>query len=217
MAAMGFPLAFFDLDGTLLRGTSVSVVLARWLGRDGELDELERAYRAGRISNREIAETSAPWFRGTTIEQVAEVLAGSTWIDGIDETVDALRGAGTIPVLATVTWEFAARAVAERYGFAAFCGTRMGDDAGVLSGAVAEHFDAEHKAEFVRACCAEHQVDPRDAAAIGDSRSDLPMFGCVGFAVALNADAQARAAAGAHVDTDDLRDVVPLLSAPARR
>jgi GNAT superfamily N-acetyltransferase len=37
-----WPVVCFDLDGTLLRGTSVSVLTADWLGRGGALDELER-------------------------------------------------------------------------------------------------------------------------------------------------------------------------------
>ena len=34
----------FDLDGTLLRGTTVSLLLAEWLGQAAEIAELERAF-----------------------------------------------------------------------------------------------------------------------------------------------------------------------------
>jgi FMN phosphatase YigB (HAD superfamily) len=39
-----YPAVFFDLDGTLLRGTTVSAATAEWLGRRGELDVLGRDY-----------------------------------------------------------------------------------------------------------------------------------------------------------------------------
>jgi phosphoserine phosphatase len=89
-----WPVVFFDLDGTLLRGTSVSVLTADWLGRAGALEELERRYRDGLISNAVVAETSASWFAGRTLAEVDAVLERAPWIAGIAETVSELRAAG---------------------------------------------------------------------------------------------------------------------------
>jgi phosphoserine phosphatase len=49
-------------------------------------------------------------------------------------------------------------------------------------------------------------------AAIGDSRSDVPLFRRVGMSIALNATPDARAVANHVLDTDDLRDVSALLA-----
>ena len=108
-----WPVVAFDLDGTLLPGTSVSRVTAEWLGRHGALDELEDRYAAGEISNAEIATTSAGWFAGRTPQDVAAALERAPWIAGIQETVAALRAAGTYVVLATVTWRFVAAMVGD--------------------------------------------------------------------------------------------------------
>ena len=43
-----YPIVVFDLDGTLLRGTSVSLLLAQWLGQTEEIAELEQAFHAHR-------------------------------------------------------------------------------------------------------------------------------------------------------------------------
>src|SRR3954469_11652564 len=83
-----FPVVFFDLDGTLLRGTTVSLLTAEWLGRRGELDELEQRYAEGAISNAVIAERSAPWFAGRSPAEVERSLAAGPWIDGVGETVE---------------------------------------------------------------------------------------------------------------------------------
>ena len=93
------------------------------LGRHGALDELEDRYAAGEISNAEIATTSAGWFAGRTPQDVAAALERAPWIAGIQETVAALRAAGTYVVLATVTWRFVAAITADRFGFEACCGT----------------------------------------------------------------------------------------------
>ena len=205
-----FPLVFFDLDGTLLRGT-VSLLTADWLGRRGALDDLERRYREGAVSSAVVAETSAAWFAGRTTAEVGEVLERAPWISGIAETVDALRAAGAEVALATVTWRFAAELVAERFGFAACCGTEMAMDDGRLAGVVSRHFEASDKAAFVAEVCAARGVSTADAAVVGDSRNDLAAFEAAGFSIALNADAAAREAATVALDTDDLRDVLPLL------
>jgi phosphoserine phosphatase len=49
--------------------------------------------------------------------------------------------------------------------------------------------------------------------AIGDSRSDLPLFSAVGLAIALNATPAAAAAAHVAIETDDLRDVLAAIPA----
>jgi phosphoserine phosphatase len=206
-----FPVVFFDLDGTLLRGTTVSLLTAEWLGRRGELDELEQRYAEGAISNAVIAERSAPWFAGRSPAEVERSLAAGPWIDGVGETVDALHAAGVHVVLATVTLRAAAQVVAARFGFDDWCGTELAVADGHFTGALSRHCDAEDKAGFVEDVCALRGVSVSEAAAVGDSRSDLPMFERVGFSIALNADAGARAAATTALDTDDLRDVLPLL------
>lgn len=56
-------LACFDLDGTLVRGTSVSRHLADRSGRGKRMAELERLYATGEISNSVVAEEQAREFR----------------------------------------------------------------------------------------------------------------------------------------------------------
>ena len=67
-------LACFDLDGTLVRGTSVSQHLADRFGRSEEMAELERRYAAGRISNSVVAAEQARGYRGIPLPQVVEKL-----------------------------------------------------------------------------------------------------------------------------------------------
>jgi phosphoserine phosphatase len=189
----------------------VSLLTAERLGRRGELDELERRYAEGAISNAVIAEQSAPWFAGRSPAEVECWLADGPWIEGIGETVDALHAAGAHVVLATVTLRFAAEVAADRFGFDDCCGTELAVADGRFTGTVSRHCAAGDKADFAGEVCARRGVPLSRAAAVGDSRSDLPMFERVGFSIALNADPAARAAATTALDTGDLRDVLPLL------
>lgn len=60
----------FDLDGTLLRDTTVSLFTAERLGRTGELLGLEERYAAGEIPNAATADASARWFEDVPLAEV---------------------------------------------------------------------------------------------------------------------------------------------------
>ncbi|MGA7706089.1 MAG: HAD-IB family phosphatase [Solirubrobacteraceae bacterium] len=218
-----YPVVVFDLDGTLLRGTSVSLLLAQWLGQMEEIAELERAFRAHEISNSVVADTSAGWLAGQSTAEAWRVLTEGTWIAGMTETFRALTAAGVNLLLGTITWSFAAEMLRERYGFAAVSGTRMETIDGVLSGRVARYFDEHDKVCFVEDWCAQNGFSMSQVAAVGDSRSDVPLFRRTGTSIALNATPDAREAATHTLDSDDLCDVLALLrpastlSPPSRR
>jgi phosphoserine phosphatase len=205
----------FDLDGTLLRGTTVSLLLAQWLGRAAQIAELERAFTAHEISNRVVADTSAGWLAGHRLADVRRVLVAGPWIDGMHETFQVLTAAGISLLLGTVTWRFAAEMLQQRHGFAAVSGTGMHVTGDVLSGIVSHHFDEYDKARFVEDWCTQNGHPMSHVSAVGDSRSDVPLFRRVGYSIALNATPDARAAASRTLDTEDLRDVLALL-APTR-
>src|SRR4051794_1989597 len=100
------PVVVFDLDGTLLRDTTVTVLLAEHLGDVQTINELERAFAAGEIPNRAIADACAASYAGRTTSEFAAVLAAAAWIEGIDETVRTLAQSGTHVLLGTITWRF---------------------------------------------------------------------------------------------------------------
>jgi len=206
-----FPVVVFDLDGTLLRGTTVSLLLAQWLGQTSAITELERAFHAHETSNSVVADTSAGWLAGKSVAEAWRVLEDGSWIDGMAETFQVLTTAGVSLLLGTITWSFAAEMLKERYGFAAASGTEMQAPDGVLSGVVSRYFDEHDKLRFVEDWCAQNGYSMSQVAAIGDSRSDVPLFHRVGMSIALNATPDARAAATHVLDTEDLRDVLALL------
>ena len=181
----------FDLDGTLLRGTTVSLRLAEWMGTAEVLSDLEARFAAGEVSNSVVADTSAVWLAGRALSDVARLLEDGPGIDGIAETVDALHAAGSDVLLATITWRFAAECLAERFGFDAVSGTEMEARDGIVTGTVSRQFDEWDKRAFVESFCREREVPLAQAAAVGDSRSDIRSRP-VGLSIALNATPEAR-------------------------
>ncbi len=206
-----FPVVVFDLDGTLLRGTTVSLLLAKWLGRTSEIADLERAFHANEISNSVVADTSAGWLAGRSVNDAWHVLEEGPWIGGMAQTFQALASAGANLLLGTITWSFAAEMLRKRHGFAAVSGTEMYIADGVLSGEVSRHFDEHDKLRFVENWCEQNGYSMGEVAAVGDSRSDVPLFHRAGMSIALNATPNARAVASHALDTENLSDVLDLL------
>ncbi len=204
-----------DLDGTLIHGTTASLHLGEWIGHRAVIEELERRFAAGEIDSADVADGDAPYYKGRSIAEVADAMAGA--IDDIHEGVEQLASRGVDVLLCTLAWSFAAQCVADRFGFAAVSGTVMQVDGdGILAGRVAQYFEPEDKVAFLRDYCESRDLSMNQVVAIGDGRSDLPMFDAAGFSVGLNASPAARAAASAAVDShsflDALRAVPGLLN-----
>lgn len=204
----------FDLDGTLLARTTSSGVLADAVGVGGAYRALELRYDAGAASNAEVTDRQAAWFTGLALADVHRVLRDGPWIEGLGETLGVLAEAGCRLLLATLAWRFVADMLAERYPFDAVCGAEMAIRDGTLTGTVDAYFDEHDKLRFVADWCAGAGYSLDDVVAIGDSRSDVPLFRHAAASIALNATAEARAAARQVIDTDDLRDLLPLLLGP---
>jgi phosphoserine phosphatase len=205
-------LACFDLDGTLVPGTSTCEHLAAQLGHLEHMTKLELQYASGQCSNDEVADELAPYYAGLPIETIKSHLDTLPVINGIAGVVATLANLGIDSLICTVAWRFVAQILAARYDFVGVSGVEMRvDKQGVLSGRVAKYFDEFDKRAFVRSYCADRQIPLANVFAVGDSRSDIPLFGAVGFSVALNATAAATAAASVAIQTNDLNDVLKLV------
>jgi phosphoserine phosphatase len=193
------------MDGTLTMVPS-SAFLGRVLGYAEEAEERERRYAAGVMTNQDVAIGDAVHFRGRSIREVWTILEDLPRVAGIRETVDQLHERGMAVLITTVAWTFVAEYFQDRYGFDASSGCVMRVDAdGRLTGEVQGSFDEHDKAKFVGDYCSRHGISLADVVAVGDSRSDLPLFGTVGRAIAFNGTAVARERAHASYEGADLR------------
>ena len=201
----------FDLDGTLAPNTTVCLHLGPWVGHH-EIEELERLYDIGELTNVEVAERDAAYYKDRKRSEVWKQLEGLELIEGLEETVAWAKRQGLVPIVATVTMSLAADFLCERFGFAAGSGCELSETSdGVLRGGITRHFSADDKASFVERFAQENGLGMKDVVAVGDGTSDLPLFRAAGFAIALNASTNAREMADLEVDTDDLRDLIPAI------
>ncbi|TDB79170.1 HAD family phosphatase [Micromonospora sp. KC721] len=203
---------FFDVDGTLVPNTSSGQHLAELLGHAEVVREAEAGYAAGVLSNEQVCVLDARGWASRSPAEVRGFLKTLPLVEGIAETVDWCRRHRLAPILATLAWDVVGEYLCDRFGFERSCGPRLEVVRGRYSGDVAAYFDEIDKRDFAVSVATELGVQLWHCAAIGDSRSDLPLFAEVGMAVAFNATAGARSAAHTSADGSDLRDVLPLLA-----
>jgi len=191
-----------DLDGTLVTGTTALNHLGAWIGHEAIVDGLEDKFARGEVSDREVAEGYAPFYEGVALADAVEVMSRIPSIDDIGLGVAMLRQRAVNAFIATVSWSFAAQALADLWGFTQVCGADLELDgaSGLFTGRVARHFGPEDKVAYVAGHCRRAGIGMDQVVAIGDGRSDLPLFRAVGFSVALNASSEARAVASITVE-----------------
>ena len=101
------------MDGTLLKGTTASVQIARYLGCAEELAVLEARFAAGELGTRGFAAAIHGLWRSLTRLAVAEVFGACPWLDGIPEVCADIRERGERSVVITMSPDFFARHLLE--------------------------------------------------------------------------------------------------------
>jgi HAD superfamily hydrolase (TIGR01490 family) len=209
----GRPAAFFDLDRTLMAGSSGlhfgrAAYNAGWVRRRdmvrfglehlrfrlrGSTDEGTRALLA------EVTE-SLQGVKDRDLRRMApEVLAGvlPRIYPQMLEEVHAHQDAGRPTFIVSAAADGMVRLLAEVLGMEGGVGTRyeVGGD-GAYTGRLEGHFMyGEGKEKALERFAEEHEIDLAESWAYSDSASDLPMLRAVGHPVAVNPDAELAAVA----------------------
>ena len=209
--------AFFDVDNTIMRGSSLfhlAVGLAkRKYFRASEISGFARKQLKFVLSGSEDLEDMASATEAALsfvqdrsvaeLQVLAEDIFDSEMIDKlIPGTLALAQGhldAGQQVWLVTATPQELAAVIARRLGLTGALGTVAESRAGVYTG----HLDGPPlhglaKAEAVRALAAAEDLDLAECSAYSDSVNDVPMLSSVGNPVAVNPDPELRAHAIAN-------------------
>jgi phosphoserine phosphatase len=165
----------FDLDGTLLRGSTVCELLADPLGRLEDMRIFER-YTAERDITAARVEM-ATWYRGVSREKLLEALRAASWAEGAKEGIARLRRAGLEVAIVSITWGFAVAWFAEQVGVRRHVGTDLAADGNI------GHVWPRGKGRWLSALAAELQVPADRVAAVGDSGGDTDLLGAASLPI----------------------------------
>jgi phosphoserine phosphatase len=203
-------LHLFDLDGTLLHGSTAPLEISRQLGLEAETMELERAISAGVIGPPEYAARVRALWTELTEAHVAAAFDGAPWMSGIEDVWREIRGNGDYCAVVSLSPSFFVERLLS-WGAHAAHGSRFPavpfvepvDPGGVLNAAA--------KVQIADRLCDEFGVRRSDCVAYGDSLSDKDLFGVVPVSVAVNADRHVSGLASHAYVGRDLRDAYQLV------
>ncbi|MFC4501223.1 MULTISPECIES: HAD family hydrolase [Streptomyces] len=206
-------LHLFDLDGTLLHGTTAPLEISRQLGLVSETMALERAVSSGLIGPPEYAaQVHALWTR-LTEEHVAAAFEAAPWLARIREVWAEIRSRGEYCAVVSLSPSFFVEKLtgwgahaAHGSRFPAIPFTEPVDPGGVLNAAA--------KVVIADRLCAEFGLTRDDCVAYGDSGSDKDLFGAVPVSVAVNADHRLVSVATHSYTGKDLWDAYELVCQP---
>ncbi|MFJ8032900.1 HAD family hydrolase [Streptomyces sp. NPDC096032] len=204
-------LHLFDLDGTLLHGTTAPVEISRQLGLEAETVALDRAIGAGLIGPPEYAAQVYDLWAGLTEAHVTAAFEAAPWLTRIREVWAEIRSAGEYCAVVSLSPSFFVERLLE-WGAHATHGSRFPavpftepvDPSGALSAAA--------KVTIADRLCAEFGVARADCVAYGDSSSDKELFAVVPVSVAVNADGHLAGLATHSYTGRDLWDAYELVA-----
>ncbi|GGO49201.1 hypothetical protein GCM10012287_25990 [Streptomyces daqingensis] len=224
-------LHLFDLDGTLIHGSSAAVEIARQLGLDTEIRELESAFSAGALTPPQFAARACELWSELTDEHVGRAFLQAPWLAGIREVWEDIRARGEHCAVISLSPDFFvsrllrqappsprgasaspdADAGSARTGADATYGSRWPsipfrepvNPAGILSAAA--------KVRIADELCAQFGVSRNECVAYGDSMSDAELFARVPTSVAVNADRHLRGLSSYEYRGRDLREAYGLV------
>jgi phosphoserine phosphatase len=194
----------FDMDGTLLRGTTASVEIARQLDCEAELFDLEAAFATGTVDTRQFAAELWRIWAALTTDQAAAAFDLAPWIDGLPDVLADIRRRGEHSVVVTMSPNFFAELLLDRgvdevvaSAFPPLPFRAPLEPAGILT--------PQDKVHAVRRVRARLGIENERCIAYGDSGSDVPLFKELRNTVAVNAGPTLRSLARWRYDGDDLR------------
>ena len=93
----------FDMDGTLLRGTSASLELARHGGADDVVHDLERLSAAGRLANVEFHRRTHPLWQNLTPQLIDVAFEQAPWISHLRTVWDDIARRGETAIVISMS------------------------------------------------------------------------------------------------------------------
>ncbi|WP_156184846.1 HAD family hydrolase [Allosalinactinospora lopnorensis] len=187
----------FDMDGTLLAGTTASLEIARFLRCEAQLVELEDSFRRREIDTRGFAQRIHRLWDELTEDDVASAFEGSPFLEGIADVCSDIRSRGEHSLVVSMSPDFFARLLL-RFGFDEVVASRF-PALPFASPITPENIlIPQDKVDIVEDGRKRKGIPPQRCIAYGDSMSDAPLFEHLGNTVAVNADGELTRLARAH-------------------
>ncbi|MGD2039584.1 MAG: HAD family phosphatase [Anaerolineae bacterium] len=209
---MSLRLAIFDLDGTLKQARDPYVYLHKALGTWESSLVFHDKGLSGELDYDEWLGLDAALWKGTTLDRIRAIFQENEYLPGAQDTVKALQQVGVKVALVSTGLLVHAQQVQAEMSLDRVVANEIFFEAGWVTGLARTHIPEGGKGPVVEQLQTEFGVKPEECLAVGDSPSDVAMFGRVGVGVAINpATEQVRQGAHLVLEEPDMRPLLPRL------
>lgn len=196
----------FDMDGTLLLGSTASVELARHTGVSDQIDVLEKLSAAGELTNAEFHRRTHPLWQELTAEIIDAAFDKAPWIGHLRAVWDDITERGETAIVISMSPLFFVERLS-RWGASRVYATPNPIGSPFDEALVLEDF---HKVDIVERFVVEGGFVKDRVVAYGDSYTDIPLFSTGMRSVAVNASPSVEALAARRYRGNDLREAYAL-------
>lgn len=175
----------FDMDGTLLPGTTASLELARATGTSAELRTLEEDFAAGRIDTKHFAQSISDLWGALDPNVVRDAFANSPKLRNIQRVLKEVAASGGKSCLISMSPDFFTDHFRD-FGFDFIHSSGF-----PRNGARLDHgkiLVPDDKPRLAEELCLRESIEFAETVAFGDSMSDYPLFRRLRLTVAVNSD-----------------------------
>ncbi|NQW18868.1 MAG: HAD-IB family phosphatase [Chloroflexi bacterium] len=165
-------LVAFDLDGTLLRGDTVCLGIAKELGRYERMREIEAANDPGLRSE------MADWYVAAGRDRVTHGLENVALAPGAEEGCRLLREHGVTIAIVSVTWSIAVEKFARQFGAAHHAATGLDWESGDI-----DHFFGRNKGPWLQRLMEQLNLVSNQVVAVGDTMNDEGLLQAAGLGI----------------------------------
>ncbi|RCK55460.1 Phosphoserine phosphatase [Candida viswanathii] len=206
-------LFIFDMDSTLIYQEVIELIASYADIEDKVADITTRAMNGELDFNQSLAERVL-LLKGIDATSIWEELKVKIQVtNGVPELCRALKKLGIILGVCSGGFIPLAEFLKGKLGLDyAFANTLGVDESNHLNGTtIGPIVNGEKKAELLLEIAEMHNIDPKDAVAVGDGANDLKMMATGGFGIAWNAKPKVQKLAPACLNTKSLLDVLYIM------
>lgn len=208
----GHGLLVFDMDGTLLPGTTANIELGRILGAEDMVRDLEIGYRSGLIDNRAYASRILGLYSRLSADQIEDAFQRAPKLAGLRELVGWAHARGIEVAVLTTGPAFLACKFADQLGFDHVIGGLFPVHRGPIELSICDVVRDADKPERAETLCTRLGVSRSRCVVIGDSRSDVALFAKFQGSIALNYDESLHGKARYYLRTRFAPDLIPAIA-----
>lgn len=211
-----FKLIAFDMDSTLINIECVDEI-ADAVGRKAQVAAITEATMRGEIADfKESLRQRVALLKGVTVADMERVFNERLQLNpGAAELVAACKEAGMKVLLVSGGFTYFADRVSDLLQIDFTRSNVLDIEAGVLTGKMIDQpwgdiCDGTEKRRMLLQTCADLDISPKQAIAMGDGANDLPMMAEAGLSVAYHAKPKVREQAMVAINTGGLDRLLSL-------